>query len=86
VPKNTLRRNLERLHRELASGEPMDAETRALLARIAQDIEQVLDESPPEDDGLGDRLENATIRFEASHPRLARALSEVTDALAKLGI
>lgn len=86
MPKNTLRRNLERLHRELASGEPMDAETRALLARIAQDIEQVLDESPPEDDGLGDRLENATIRFEASHPRLARALSEVTDALAKLGI
>jgi formate dehydrogenase maturation protein FdhE len=86
VPKNTLRRNLERLHRELASGEPMDAETRALLARIAEDIEQVLDESPPEDGGLGDRLENATIRFEASHPRLARALSEVTDALAKLGI
>jgi hypothetical protein len=64
----------------------MDAETRALLAHIANDIERVLHEGAPEDAGLADRLETATVKFEASHPKLARALSEVTDALAKLGI
>lgn len=86
VPKNTLRTNLERLHRELSSAHSMDAETRVLLARIAEDIEQVLAEAPPEDGGLTERLENATVRFEASHPNLARALNEMTDALTKLGI
>jgi hypothetical protein len=64
----------------------MDAETRALLAHIASDIERVLAQDAPEDAGLADRLETATVKFEASHPKLARALSEVTDALAKLGI
>ena len=64
----------------------MDDETRALLARIADDIERVLSEDRLDDQGLTDRIETATVRFEASHPRLSRALSEVTDALAKLGI
>lgn len=86
MPKNTLRQNLEHVHRELAKPRAMDAETRELLADIAADIERVLAEERPEDAGLADRVETATVRFEASHPNLARALSEVTDALAKLGI
>lgn len=86
MPRNTLRLNLERLHHELAKPQAMDDETRALLAHIASDIERVLAEKEPEDTGFADRLETATVKFEASHPKLARALSEVTDALAKLGI
>lgn len=86
MPKNTLRLNLERLHDELAKPQTMDAETRRLLAHIAADIERVLAAKPPADEKLTERLETATVKFEASHPNLARALSELTDAIAKLGI
>lgn len=86
MPKNNLRLNLEHLHRELAKPQAMDAETRELLAELAADIERVLAEEGPENAGLAERVETATVKFEASHPSLARALSEVSDALAKLGI
>lgn len=88
VPIETLRRNLARLESELSSTEPLDAETRELLETVARDIERTL-QGEHDADTVGERierLEEVALRFEAEHPRFSQVLSEVTDALAKIGV
>lgn len=86
MPKKTLALNLERLHEELSTLDSLDDETRESLAEIAADIERILGQQDPRHASLPDRIEVLTVRFEASHPKLAGVLSEVADALAKVGI
>ena len=86
MPRQSLKDSLSKLRAGLAAPETLDRETRRQLAEIADTIERVLDE--PEND-YGEafaRIEKAALGFEARHPRFARILSDVTDALAKLGI
>ena len=89
MPKKALQQQLTELHEELATAAELDPELRHLLREVAGDIENVLDETAEQDrideDLLG-RVRQATVDFEAEHPRLAQILSELTDALAKLGI
>jgi hypothetical protein len=84
----TLRRNLDRLHEELASGRALDPETREMLETVANDIERTLRGEHDADSVRErlDRLEGAALRFEAEHPSFARVLTEVTDALTKIGV
>jgi len=86
VPKKTLRINLERLREELATPDALDPETRQMLASVAADIDRVLGEEDVQHASLPAKLEELTIRFEANHPKLAGIISEVADALAKIGI
>lgn len=86
MPKKALAMNLERLHAELSTLESLDDETRASLAEVAADIERILGESNAQHTSLPEKIEALTVRFEASHPKLAGVLSEVADALAKVGI
>ena len=86
VPKESLNRQLELLHDELESADALDAETRESLSRLAADIEYVLNDEAANPESVARRVEEAALRFEASHPSLARVFGEVTDALAKLGI
>lgn len=81
-----LRRQLDRLHQELAETETLDTETREMLENVAHDIERTLEGQPDAGQSVRDRIEGATLRFEAEHPRFARILGEVTDALAKIGV
>ncbi len=54
---------------------------------MSRDIERVLDEEDDVDKAsIVARVEAAALDFEASHPRLARFLGEITDTLAKLGV
>jgi hypothetical protein len=84
----TLRRNLDRLHDELKSGRPLDPETREMLETVARDIERTLHGEQDADSVRErlDRLEGAALRFEAEHPSFARVLTEITDALTKIGV
>jgi hypothetical protein len=95
VPKETaaetleaLRRTLDRLHEELASARSLDPETREMLETVANDIERTLrgEHDPDSVRERLDRLEGAALRFEAEHPSFARVLTEVTDALTKIGV
>src|SRR5690606_19907214 len=86
VSKETLRRNLERLRAELATGEDLDPELLSLLNRVAEEIEQVLEDEQMRPKTLRDRVEKATAQFEAQHPRLAPILGDLADALAKVGL
>jgi hypothetical protein len=88
VPIETLQRNLARLHSELRSTKSLDPQTRELLETVAQDIERTLQGEHDEESIRErlDRLENAALRFEVEHPTFSGLLSEVTDALAKIGV
>ena len=86
MPKRTLKSNLDELRKELAEAETLDAKTRDMLGEVATDIEQVLAETVSDYESVRERLKAATLEFEAEHPGFSRILSEVTDALAKLGI
>lgn len=89
MPRETLRHTLEELHAELEAAGTLDPEARAMLRSAAQEIRHALDagtttaESEP---SLGDRLEESTRHFEATHPKVAEAVRRVIDALAALGI
>ena len=87
MPREALRESLTKLHTELESVENLDEDTHALLRRVADDIEKVLEEeqaveAPPR----RAHLDEIALRFEADHPRLAGILGELADTLAKLGI
>ena len=83
---DALKKSLTELRTELADRHQLDQETRRQLAEVADRIEQLLDDSDPDVAEVSARVENAALAFEARHPSFARILSEVTDALAKLGI
>ncbi len=87
--KKHLQSIIEKLHSELASAESIDEESRELLKKLVKDVEELAD-----DDGTGGaehatttgQLQNAAVQFESEHPKLSMALSEVIDALTRLGI
>lgn len=86
MAREELQRHLERLHAELAAAPELDDETRKMLEAVADDIARTLEGRHDEPHTVRERVEGATVRFEAEHPRFARVLSEVTDALAKIGV
>ena len=85
MPRQALKTNLERLREELASPESLDDDARRELADIARTIENVLKSESPDYSAAHDSIQDAALRFEANHPAFSRIMSEVTDALAKLG-
>ena len=73
---------LAELNRELEDSSELDAETRALLEKLDDDIDRLTgdDESPLE------RAQQLESRFAAEHPVAARIAGELADVLAKMGI
>jgi len=91
MPRKALQKHLADLHDELASAGHLDPDLRKQLRDVADDIEALLGTSSPEPAAaaggqLRERIQRATVEFEAEHPRLARVMGDVADALTKLGI
>lgn len=87
MDKGALQKLLTDLHRELSSARSLDAESREMLAQILDDIRQLTGEEPAKvPEGAAAELREAALRLEAEHPRLASALGQLGDTLAKLGI
>jgi len=89
MDQQQLQGTIEKLHRELASADSVDEESRALLQKIVQDVEKLAGDAEAagvEHQTTAGQLENAALRFESEHPKLSMALGEVIDALGKLGI
>jgi hypothetical protein len=88
VEKEDLREQLAALHGALGDGESVGPEARELLRAVMDDIQRVLDveEGDEQPEGLVDRLKDAVVDFEESHPTLAEAAGRVIDALARMGI
>ena len=81
MSQEELRRTLEQLHDELGRAGALDPGTRARLEALQDDVRRALDRSSAEPP-LRERLEDAIVEFEASHPELARRLAAVIDTLA----
>lgn len=79
---------LEELHTELGRSELDDERSRELLRSVLADIETALDRAEEEEreESLIDRLREAALEFEGSHPQLVNAVGRVVDQLAKMGI
>ncbi len=89
-----LRALLEQLHGELAQDSPLDERSRQLLLAVQDDIARLTAPpsggssapSPEEHQRLRGRLQEAVVRFESAHPRLASTLEQVANALSNMGL
>jgi hypothetical protein len=81
-----LQQLLEELHQELRMAKSVDPASRKLLEQLLDDISQVTGEGAAGSQSPTGQLREAALRLEAEHPRLAAALGQLGDALAKLGI
>lgn len=91
MDRQELLKTLQALHADLSTTERVDPQAERLLRKVTADIERLLDEeqpSPEEDDSssLSGKLQEMVLEWEAEHPRIARVIGQVADALANLGI
>jgi Domain of unknown function (DUF4404) len=86
MPNRSIESHVAALRRELSNAESLDAETRRMLANVAEDIDTALEHGVTEDDSLRERIKAAAVHFEADHPRFAGILNDITDALATIGL
>lgn len=86
MPNSALHQQLQALRDELNNAPPVDAEERAELFALLQDIEQQLLDQAINQDSLIDDVNLAIERFEVSHPTLAGTLRSVMQSLANMGI
>jgi hypothetical protein len=85
----TLREQLEQLHRELSQTETVDERQRDLLKTLESDIQELLgreQNQPHHYRGLGERLNEAVAQLEASHPQITLLMRRAIDSLAYLGV
>ncbi len=73
------------LHERLKTARSLDAESRGMLATVARDIEQAL-ENEDASAVAPEPVEALAVRFEADHPSLAGVLRQIMDTLGKAGI
>ena len=79
---------LGELHAELKTATSLDEESRRMLQQVLDDVTSLGGPDGPGKDagGATEQLREAALRLETEHPRLAGALGQLGDALAKLGI
>lgn len=86
MPREKLKSHMESVREELAKGVPLDPEMRAFLEDVLDDIRDILEEDEAEPPTLQERVSQAATSFEVDHPRLARLLAGVSEALSEMGI
>ena len=88
MPDKNLTELLEQLHDELDNTKAVDEKGRQLLRSLNTDIEELLDRSKDveSDDSLLERLQESIDYFEATHPKLTTALSQMLNILNNEGI
>ncbi len=82
---------LVELDRELKSAGSLDARSQELVEQVLTDVRQLnVPAGQPagqsEHQSAEARLRELVLRFESDHPRLSGAVSQVADALGKMGI
>ncbi|MBF7730814.1 DUF4404 family protein [Pseudomonas sp. N040] len=87
MPQN-LQQQLQQLRDQLANNPPLDADERASLVALLQEIEANLVETAEteQNESLVDGVNLAIERFEVSHPTLTATLRNILQSLANMGI
>ncbi len=90
MEKTRLRNLLLELQEELETAESVGPEARKLLASITDDIDEVLEKSEPakgdDEPKVGDKLDEAVVEFENSHPQLSYIIERIIQSLSNMGI
>jgi hypothetical protein len=90
MDKTQLSQTLEQLHADLEHTQSVDDETRESLRHIMSDIHALLEgsvqPSPHRSRSLNERLGQAMLELEVSHPNLALRVERVVDAFNEVGI
>jgi chromosome segregation ATPase len=89
MSSDQIKSTIRNLHERLEEAGPIDAETRALLTELDQDLHRLLTAKAEFEDkeaGLQERLESIAADFDSRHPQLAAMLREIGVALARVGI
>ena len=89
MPREHLRKTVQKLRDEVEAGEPLGPEQMDALRDVLGEVEALLNSAAPADEeheSILERLREAEGRFERTHPNFAAAVRSVTDALSKLGI
>jgi hypothetical protein len=88
MDKEVLQNRLDALHAELDRAEALDDDRREALRQSAKAIQARLEqaEKDPDDESLLDRLNEAVVQFEGTHPTLALAITQVINALVDIGV
>lgn len=84
-----LHQTLDQLHEQLDEAERLDPQTAAQLKKTIGDIRTTLQEKGLEAEAhstLSQRLSDAAIHFEESHPTISGTLERLVDMLAQMGI
>ena len=81
-----IRKFLAQLNKELRRSEDFDIEARQILEDIHKDVDQIEESGRPQIDAILERIKALEAKFASKHPNFERALRELTDALAKMGI
>jgi hypothetical protein len=88
--REQLEKTVEQLHAELAGARSIDPQTRALLRKLTDDIDRVLEEEGDQRtadvEPMSSGLRELMLKFEADHPQLSLAIGKVADALSAMGI
>jgi hypothetical protein len=92
---NVLREHLAQLHEELKAAPQVDAASTPLLGELILDLQRLLanapataglNQAPPTEPSLPDRLEKVAVLFEVDHPTLAASSRRLVDLLGKVGL
>ena len=87
MEENNLTKLLQQLRAQLGTIKAVDDQGRELLRGLNADIRRLLEVSEDDaDDSLLERLQESIDYFEATHPRLTTALSQLLNALNNAGI
>ena len=83
-------RELKELHAELLRTGSLSKDDRRLVKQLQDDIQELLARSENASGqgyrSLLERLQDATERFEVSHPELTAVIGRVADSLSNMGI
>lgn len=89
APRSQLKESIDHLREELASGEPLTHEDRALLENVLGEVSGVIDSDAEEHsfaEEFFEDLREMGERFEETHPKLALVIGRIADSLSQLGI
>jgi len=86
VSQQRVRLLLSELQLELARTGEVDEETLALIRKLEQDIEELIESSEQRNSPVLDDAIALEARFAANHPIAEKLLREVIDSLARIGI
>ena len=89
MPRDRLHKILQDLRAELETTEALNEVDKSLLAGVVDNIRSAIEEDGSEDSPDGsilNVLDDAALHFESEHPRLTKALFQISEVLRSAGL